>query len=330
MKIVEIGYHCCIRLVKQALALIPNHEVHCIGFEKPSCQEEFKTFVHCYTKSQLRNAVRLHKDADVFHIHNEPNWMVQVVREVSDKPIVLDMHDSMAYRSDKLSHIRAPMEELAYHMADGIVFVSDPCREITQEIHGIKPCTVLYPHVNERFYTSTECSWAGGIVYEGLVSTDKSREVMNYADYKSFGEACKEAGIAFHIHTPKQDEYMTEYYKDSLLEPALRYDELIKTMPQYDWGLVGNITEHKDWQVAMPNKLFEYIASGIPIISMNAKLAGEFIEEHGFGIAVKSIQEIKDRWDERMKCKMNIVKKRHDFTMEKKIHKVEELYEQIT
>ena len=334
MKIVEIGYHCCIRLVKEALALMPRHEVHCIGFKKPSCVDQFKTFALCHTKDQLREAVKIHSDADIFHVHNEPNWMVQVIAEVTDVPIVLDMHDSMAYREDKMEYINAPMEQVAMNIASGIVFVSVGCMQITLKNNPHlkdKPSIVLYPFVNSQFYTSNECSWSGGFVYEGLISHNKDRAVMQYGNYIEFAKKCRKEGIPFHIFSPKDNEIAyQEAYKDiCFLEGSMQYDELIKYMTQFEWGLVGNIKSYREWEIAMPNKLFEYIASGLPVMAINAKESGDFLESSGFGIRVKSLKEAKERWSESLKCRTNIFKYRYLYTMEKNINKLEEMYARI-
>ncbi len=332
MKIVMIGYHCCIRLSKQALALIPRHEVHCIGFKPPSGVAEFSTFTHVHDREQLINAIRLHRDADVFHVHNEPNWFVPIIKQLFDKPVVLDLHDSMAYRSDDLPHINAPMERVAVDMADALVFVSEGCRKITFKTHKVKKNIVLYPYVNERFHVESECSWAGGIVYEGLVSTDTDRKVMQYANYTKLAKELQQEGIVFNIYNPRTGEeaFLKQYNEIVFLKKSERYDNLIKVLGQYDWGLIGNIDVYKDWQVAMPNKLFEYMAAGIPIIAMNCSEAARFVTKHKVGIVVKDVQELKDKWMQRQACQRNVFLKRNAFTMENNIHKLEKLYGDIT
>lgn len=333
MKIVEVGHHCCVRLLKQAVALIEKgHDVHVIGFKKPNYGHElFKTYALCKTIEQLEHCVKLHADADIFHVHNEPNWLLPAVKRLTDKPVVFDVHDSMAYRSDKVE-FRSAIERLAFEMADGLVFVSEPCKEITfssmPELKD-KPHCILPPYVNRKFFKLQDWQWVGGVVYEGRIDTDKSPEYVQYANYQELAQKFKELDIPFHIHTTDLPPPVMEYYKDALIESPFPYNQLLKVLGHYDWGLVGNIQEHKDWQVALPNKLFEYLAGGIPVVAMNAKEAGKFVEEQGIGISVKSPKELKERWDERARCQAEVMKKRFNFCMEDHIKIVEGLYGKV-
>ena len=63
-------------------------------------------------------------------------------------------------------------------------------------------------------------------------------------------------------------------------------------------GLVGNLDVTSEWKVAFPNKLFEYIAAGVPVVAINADECADFITEYGFGIVVKDLYELAERWEE--------------------------------
>ena len=101
---------------------------------------------------------------------------------------------------------------------------------------------------------------------------------------------------------------------------------LLTQLSRHDWGLVGNLRQTLEWDVAMPNKLFEYIAAGVPVVSMYASEAGEFIERHGLGIQVKSMEELRDRWREHEPIRRHLLKTRLAWCMERHIHELEALY----
>ena len=331
MKVVFIGYHCCIRLIKEALALKEkgNIKVHCIGFKDPAMLSAFETYTKCETVDHLRKAIMLHSDADIFHVHNEPNWMVNVVHEMSDKPIVLDVHDSMDYRGSKLT---SAAERLAFEIASGFVFVSEPCREISIRLNPIlqdKPNTILHSYVNRAFYKTRDWARVGGLVYEGLTSTDESEKYMMYADYRELMNQMDKRGMPFHIYTTKRNAKWKSYYDKLMSHKTLDYSTLLGNLGHHDWGLCGNITKHKNWNVAMPNKLFDYIAGGIPIVAINCKEIETFVVKHDVGISVDSIEELDDRWGERAKYQANVFKHRMEFAMENHIHNIEKLYEEV-
>ncbi len=328
MKIVQIGHHCCVRLQKQAIALSQIHDVHLLAHRIPVNVDCYKTIAHWHNSTHLMNELKLHSDADIFHIHNEPNWMVFIVKEVfPNKKVVLDIHDAMKIRSDKWEDQKTE-ERAAFEMADALVHVNEPCMKL---LGTDKPQIALPPYPNDRDMQYHSWYRTGGIVYEGLVQIDKSVKVMQYANYLNLAKGLYDAHIPFHIHSPKlNNKEIGDEYKDiCFIEKCLPYRSLLKQLGVYDWGLVGNIDKYKEWRLAAPNKLFEYLAAGLPVIAMNADWCEDFVVKHGVGISVKSVKEIKNRWDERKECQRNVFIKRRQFTMEKNLEGLENLYKRI-
>ena len=329
MKILKVGFHCCVRLQKQAIALLnKGYEVHVLGNKLPAIAPQCTTASQFATASQLRETLKLHKDADIIHVHNEPSWPVLVAKEVlPDIPCVLDIHDSMTLRSTDDRH-RSAEERLAFDVADGLVFVGEKCKEI---IGGNKPSCVLPSYVNEQFYQFQSWRSVGGIVYEGRIDTPEQVDFMHYCTYEDLCRAFVDSGIIFHVYSPKfSNEKIRNCYKDICqLHDGLPYEKMISAMGFHDWGLCGNLAEYREWNVALPNKLFEYLAGGIPVIALNAEETGKFVEENGFGISVRSVDEIKSRWDERQRCQKNVFMKRFEYTMERHIYLLEEFYKKL-
>lgn len=75
-------------------------------------------------------------------------------------------------------------------------------------------------------------------------------------------------------------------------------------------------------QAVMPNKLFDYIALGLPIVVLNSEEAGSFVEKHKIGFYFKEAKEFKDFLNsisfhsELAKCSENIRLKRKLFSMQ--------------
>src|SRR6185503_5381919 len=262
--------HACIRVFKQAFPLIERgHEVHLIT-EKLSQGFERCASVSVYTDTdQLYAALKFHKDADVFHAHNEPSWFVTMVKDFNQKtPVVLDIHDSHLLRKtaeeDDLEQQENPEsfriaidERNNFQLADGIVYVCEPMKRIVGGEYALdQPSVVLPSYVPKGFYRVDFDKWLGGLVYEGRIDVPdelpkKWAALFHYSDYLDFGRKCKEIGMDFHIYTPRENEQVRSRYAPvSILHEPQKYSRLIKVLGGHDWGLVGNIRPHTEWKNA--------------------------------------------------------------------------------
>ncbi len=330
MRILCVTQRTCVRTLKQIIALSHNHDVHLVSKRLPTGAWCKTITYYDGTEASLRAALRLYKFVDIVYVHAEPASIVPVVREsLPSKKLVLDIHDAMIWRSTALEH-RSAEERLAYAWADGIVVPSQSCR---RELNPTVPTVVLPPYVNGMFYQNRSWGWTGGIVYQGRVDLPSQQSFMDYCKMEDTAKALKAAGIVFNLYVPGKDGQLQDHrklYRDiAVMHRGLKYEELLSAMGFYDWGLCGNIRRYREWDLAMPNKLFDYLAGGIPVIALNAKETGAFVERHGVGISVSSIDELKERWDEREKCQRNVFLKRHKFTMDNHIHKVETLCKEL-
>ena len=327
MKILVVAHRVCSRTIKQLIALSNNNEIHLITNTIPNA-DLFETISYFKTAEGLRKVLPRFKDVDIVHVVSEPSWTVIPCKEIlPDKKIVYDWHDAQIWRSDKAEDASAE-ERLVSTWVDGIIVPSQSCKDL---IETKLPCIVLPPYVNECNIAYNSWGYVGGIVYEGRVDIPRMNKYMDYAKYIDLCKEFEKEGIPFSIFSPRsRSKEHTEVYKDICAwNMGIPHEKLINYMGVFDWGLCGNLGKFREWDVAMPNKLFEYMAAGIPVIALNAKETGDFVEKHGVGISVSSVQEIKDRWDERDACQKNVMLKRNQFTMEKHIHIVEEFYCQL-
>lgn len=350
LRITKVAGHACIRVHKMGIPLMERgHDVRLIAKKDTPFVEMYKTFTHAYGVNHFIDSIDLHaKDTDVFHAHNEPSWFVTAIKERCDVPVVLDVHDSFLARTtpeeeDKqreegLDTFRVSVEERNnFQMADALVFPAQKFADIILKEFKIKvPYIILPSYVPRQFYQYHGKSWLGGLVYEGRVDlqsdVDSSPKLRNfqYCVYDQFVKEAHDIGMDFHLYATRKDKPFMDIYEDvSFVHAALGFEDLLAHIGRHDWGLVGNVTKTAEWDVAFPNKLFEYIAAGVPIVAINASTCGEFIEEHGIGMQVESLEELASRWGEHSKCREKLIKVRQQFTMEKHIHKLEELYKKV-
>lgn len=349
MKIVMVSGHSCIRCHKIALPLIAKgYDVHLIARKRVPSAAMYKTFTQYDDLDGCREAIRLHKDADVFHCHNEPSMFVMMVKELSDKPVVLDAHDSFLTRSTVEEHIAAmekgekhvrvtAEERTAFQLADAVNFVSETMKDqVAGEFNLDCPMTVLPSFVPKDWYKYHFKEWMGGIVYEGRVTLpsqhkDKANGTgAHYCDYLDFAQKTQAIGMDFHLYAGRDDkEFMKAYDPLCFVHPGYKYHDLLDQISRHDWGLVGNSVHTPQWRVALPNKMFDYLAAGVPCAVLNASTAAEMAEEHGFGISVDSVDELAERWAEHRQCRKHVFRARENLSMDNHIHIVEELYRAV-
>lgn len=351
LNIVQIAGHACIRVTKQAIPLVSNgHRLHIIANRVPSYSQVYKTVTVCEDAGQFSDAIKLYAPiADVFHCHNEPSWFVTAVKEITGKPVVLDVHDSFLGRvtpeeeekrldDGETRRIRVQTEERNnFQLADALVFPSEPFgRMIVDEYRIDTPSMTLPSYLPESLYVyNTKEHW-GGLVYEGRV--DLKEEIakdhrmfgFKYCDYEDMAKECHRVGIDFHIMSGRRDEAIRKVYGETaFIHDPYAYDVLLNKISRHDWGLVGNIFSTSEWDVALPNKLFEYIAACVPVVVINAKESARFVEKYGIGIVVNNIEELASRWSEHRECRRRLVSLRKRFTMENHIGGLEALYVQL-
>jgi hypothetical protein len=350
LKIVMVSGHGCIRVHKMAIPLIEKgHDVHLIAFKASTFWEQYKTFTLCYDVEQMLEAMKVYAHvADVFHCHNEPSWFVSALKEITNKPVILDVHDSYLARStpeeatERLDtgtmHIRVTAEERNnFQLADALVFPGEAFRGLVAGEFGLRqPALTLPSYVPKRFYRYKSLDWHGGLVYEGRVNLPEENERpahsgFEYCDYTDVARRAKAMGMDFHLYAGRgDDKFLKHYAETAFIHKPLLYEELLDAVGKHDWGLVGNTVKTKEWDVAMPNKLFEYMATGVPVVSMNASDCSKFVKDTGVGIAVDGPEELGERWKEHRDCRGRVFKERQAWSMNAHIHELEKFYREVT
>lgn len=350
MRIVMVSGHSCIRVHKMAIPLIEKgYEVHLVAKKLSGFWEMYKTFMMCTDVEQYAEAIKLHAPkADVFHCHNEPSWFVSLIKEITDKPVILDVHDSYLARStpqeaeealergDK--HVRVTVEERTNcQLADALVFPGDDFRTlVTGEFGLTQPALTLPSYVPKRYYQYDFKDWHGGLVYEGKVNlpseTKGYSSGFKYSDYTDAAQKTSDIGMDFHLYAGRADDAFRKHYsqKHTFIHDPLTFEILMERIGRHDWGLVGNTTKTREWDVAMPNKLFEYVATGVPVVAMNAANSARFVEDTGMGISVSGPQELAERWREHRQVRTKLFKERQAWTMNAHIHELEGFYRAVS
>ena len=349
MRILSVSGHGCIRATKMNLALMgKGHEVHLVSKRVVPYAINYKSNAVGQDYNQMREAFKLYEPfVDLCHAHNEPSWYVTLWKEISKKPVILDIHDSCLARITpeqweeqnkvKTGHnIRISTEERNnFQLADGLVYPGRNFQKTVSTEFGLtQPSLCLPSYVPQHFYSYFPLEWQGGLVYEGKVALEKELPMFTYCDYRELGKQAGGMGMDFHLYPAGYTSDIEKFYKDpgltsTYIHNPVLLEELVRRIGRHDWGLVGNLHPTSEWDNAVPNKLFEYMAAGLPVVVINASECAEFVLEHGTGIVVKNLKELGERWSEHRAVRKNVAKLRMNFTMEKHIGLLEKFYAEV-
>ncbi len=290
---------------------------------------------------------------DIVHCHNAPDTLtVSCIRSLNNAcPIVHDIHDLLSLRHttyedgvtrNELDRMRVLEEErTAVEESDGVIAVSPVILDIVRDRYSTREKRLLFfPNyvAGEMVPARRKKKLSAGdraihIVYEGHL--DQSRSGGHYDLFDIF---CEIASLDIHLHiypSVENELYLTlaseteNIHYHGHLEPR----QLLEVLTQYDFGWSGFNTsrnaEHADTILA--NKTFEYLASGIPVISFPHRAQKAFIEEHGTGLVVRDVSDLRDRLDPDSIRRImdSVAERRFSFTTESVIDRLMTFYRRI-
>ncbi|MBT7928407.1 glycosyltransferase, partial [Candidatus Peregrinibacteria bacterium] len=246
------------------------------------------------------------------------------------------VHDSNYWRAE--GDYSWYEEDSAIQNCDAMIFPSQICEERYQTLG--KPTKVVWSANLEAWKFYGPWDWYGGIVSQGghidPAKTHKGESWRDYTDlYKELESKDKQVfaysadfkgGIDLKTQPPELDAY---YIKLGAILGCFNHMDLIHNMGRHDWSLCGNINGAKVWDYALPNKFFDAMSGCVPVVNFNCPEVGKLIDEYDVGINVESVDELVERWDEHKEKRASVYRNRNELTMERQIHKVIELYNEI-
>ena len=321
------GMFPCVRAGKITEALGGGHDA--------LCRMRPPQFDFCYdrihairngTQADFREFLSAHDgEYDLIHVHNEPNWPVVIAKESQSAPVLMNVHDVSSARPTWLGNYD-PFETSAFDAADAFVFVSEWQRDfcIAQglAVEG-KPYCVLPNYASESTIVAKPVlPHVGGVVYAGGMDT-RGKE-GSWRDLSPVADELEKRGIPFHVYpgNPGIDYGIVH-------STVMEYHVLTHRMSQHDWGFSGTMMPNHAWHHSYPNKVFEYMAAGIPVIALNNPLVKEFCDS-GLGMYLDDFHDIKHlpKLDHKGYVK-NVKRERYRFTMGYNIQPLKDLYAQL-
>ena len=296
LKILMLSGGCCPRVAKEGRELLNSG--FDLSFLQTSIPNAFRIVLpkQYYFQDRADLGLRLAqfaelKQFDLIHVHAEPAWLGWFAKEhYPDIPVIFDAHD-LDYCRYGGSQIDEE-ERRTLCDCDGVILPSHAYEQAVKEGFGVKLSEVIYSMNVLEDYPDIEMPRLQGIVYEGGIMATSEEEAaegkMRFNDYRPLFTAMYYKKIPIHIY-PGNDDNMRDYIKTGAVwHHTLQHQPLLQQLTRYDWGLVGANFKNHIWDGVMPNKLFDYIAAGLPVIVYNAAEAAAFVLEHDLGIVIET------------------------------------------
>ena len=313
--------------------------------------EYFKEFVKLDLENLERDIRRVvdKYHVDLIHSQNAPDYLtVSAIRAVDDLPIIHENQDAISLRKTPYSPGAYPgndvkeqlkNERIANEQCDARINVSEELREYIQKTYGSKMDLVFYNYGSMQMLPSSfkeKLSKKDGqvhIVYEGTLASFDG----DHYDLAKIFEGIASHQLHVHIYAANANlDYKKLAEKNSFIHYHGHSDprKLFEEITRYDFGWAGfnNAKNKPHMDVALPNKTMEYLACGLPTLSFPHKAQKNFIQKHGVGIIIEDLENLPEKLSDKNLLKNireNIMRKRLQFTFEKNIDKIIDLYQDL-
>jgi glycosyltransferase involved in cell wall biosynthesis len=287
----------------------------------------------------LRRAVAEFRP-DVIHSHNLPDSLTVLAIDLTEGriPIVHDVHDLQSLRrtpyedgftepSDALK-----LEQRAVEESAALVTVSDVLLAEIDARHRLPAHVLTFPNyalgrdLPRELPPERPRNGALRLVYQGTLATNNG-----HYDLRELFASITAANVKLDVYPNRP---LPDYRNLGIeLRNKLTPKQLFEKLPAYDLGWAGFNTALNGAHVdtALPNKAFEYIGCGLPILTLRHKALAQFVEANGLGVVLEGTSGLGDQLDalDLAALRRRVAAVRFDFTVEEHIPRVHALYETL-
>lgn len=278
---------------------IKRDSITIFGLKKRSRWKRYKNYINMW---KIAKDIKPH----IIHFH-DPDLLLlglffkvflraKVIYDVhEDYPLVLKNREYIPnYLKPIISFLFNVLEKTISFTFDAVITVTEEIavKFKNKNVQVIKNYPVLDMYNNSKIYVENE---ALRLIYIGNISIERGidnliKAVENITNYN----------IILDLYGPVE---VKEYEKRlmSLQSEKIKYygrvpkSEIPKILANHDVGMV-TLLPYERYQLSLPLKMFEYMASGLPVIASNFKKWTNIINDNNCGILVDptNIQEIID------------------------------------
>lgn len=220
---------------------------------------------------------------DILHTVNAPDSIVLEVKKLIDIPVAHSIHDLYSESFDEFKCGHSEIERLSFEAADGLINVSKYAEDVMIEKYPAtkkKPRALLASYQTKELlptkFHKKDSTYDGKIhiVYEGAYWNKSFR---NYSPI--FADMSRDKDFVIHIYPANKVDIITK--PDNVVHhQTLDEHELANQLTRYNVGFMAFTAHSRLFHTALPNKLYEYHFSGLPVAAQPYKELANFIKQN--------------------------------------------------
>lgn len=276
-----------------------------------------------------------------------PNFLVAKLKHL---PLVYDSHEYFTEVPELQNRpfvkwVWKSIEKMIFPRLKFVITVSDSIATLYKAIYRIKPLVVRNVSRNAdsiKAFTRKELVIDSNdllLIIQGTgINIDKGAEELIEAVNTSFGVTLLVVGSGDVLNQLKSEVEKLEMGNRVKFIPTVSWETLMRYTKVADAGMCLEKDSNLNYRYSLPNKLFNYIAAGIPVIASDLPETGKIIKEHSIGVIIdrvtaenisNAISELKENPVKLAGLRRNATEASKKINWELESKKVTELYSRV-
>ncbi len=250
-----------------------------------------KVFLSSHQKEIIKTGIDL--KADIYHCHEPESLYLgyKICKRNPKAKLVLDAHESWVKMGLKSGFVKKNIiPKLKY-----LISANQLTRGYLLNLnYRIKSEVIYNAAVFQNKVETKSDSSTFKIVHEGTLKFNRGLKMM-LESIKILKAKEIDFEWDFFGHVPSEElAFINQYQKTHQLDKFinlkgnLNYEDLPEALVGYNLGIIASTPESNNYLAGPPNKLYNYLAAGIPVLALDIPETSRIIRKYQVGKVLKS------------------------------------------